>query len=341
MILAGDIGGTKTHLALFRKKNGGLALVRGKILPSREYVGLEAVIRKFLPKKMTALHGACFGVPGPVREGRCETTNLPWTIEADAIAKTFGIPTVYLLNDLEAAAYGSLILTEKDFHTLNAGRPQPRGNRAVIAAGTGLGEAVLFWDGDGYRASASEGGHTDFGPLNPIQIELLEYLSKRFPHVSYERIVSGPGLLNIHQFMKETGRAEEPDRLRKRMAVEDPAVVISEAAQTGRSMICVETVALFVSIYGAEAGNLALKALATGGVFLAGGIAPRMIPKLSDGAFMKAFVDKGRYASLLRSIPVRIILNETVGLLGAARYGLDHLTTKHRTGTRRKAGGPA
>jgi glucokinase len=325
MILAGDIGGTKTHLALFRKTTAGLVLVRGKIFPSREYAGLEAMIRKFLPTKKPPIDCASFGVAGPVRAGRCETTNLSWTIEADSIAKTFKIPTVYLLNDLEAAAYGSLFLTEKDFHTLNAGRPQPHGNRAVIAAGTGLGEAVLYWDGSGYRASASEGGHTDFGPRHPIQIELLEYLSKRFPHVSYERIVSGPGLLNIYQFMKETGRAEEPGWLSKKMAIQDSAAVITEVALSGRSKLCVETVELFVSIYGAEAGNLALKALATGGVFLGGGIAPRMIPKLSDGAFMKAFVDKGRYAALLRSIPVRIILNETVGLLGAARHAFDAL----------------
>jgi glucokinase len=328
MILAGDIGGTKTHLGLFRKTNRGLDRVRGKIFSSRDYAGLESVIRKFLPTKKTAIACASFGVAGPVREGRCETTNLPWTIEADSIAKTFKISNVFLLNDLEAAAYGSLLLTEKDFHTLNAGRPQSSGNRAVIAAGTGLGEAMLFWDGGGYRAAASEGGHTDFGPRTPIEIELLEYLSKRFPHVSYERIVSGPGLLNIYQFMIETGRAEEPERLRKRMAVEDPAAVITEAALSGRSEVCSKTVELFVSIYGAEAGNLALKALATGGVYLGGGIAPRMISKLSDGAFMKAFVDKGRYAALLRSIPVRIILNETVGLLGAARYAFDRRAGK-------------
>jgi glucokinase len=325
MILAGDIGGTKTHLALFRKTNRGLDRVRGKIFPSREYAGLEEVIRKFLPTKKTAIDCASFGVAGPVREGRCETTNLPWTIEADSIAKTFKIPNVYLLNDLEAAAYGSLILTEKDFYRLNAGRPQPHGNRAVIAAGTGLGEAVLFWDGGGYRASASEGGHTDFGPRNPIEIELLEYLLKRFPHISYERIVSGPGLMNIYQFMKETGRAEEPGWLSEKMAVGDPSAEITEAALSGRSKLCVETVDLFVSIYAAEAGNLALKAMATGGIFLGGGIAPRMIPKLSDGSFMKAFIDKGRYAALLRCIPVRIILNETVGLLGAARYAIDAL----------------
>jgi glucokinase len=314
-----------------------LARVRGKIFPSREYAGLEAVIRKFLPTKKPPIDCASFGVAGPVREGRCETTNLPWTIEADSIAKTFNIPNVYLLNDLEAAAYGSLILTEKDFHTLNAGRPQSRGNRAVIAAGTGLGEAMLFWDGGGFRASASEGGHTDFGPRGSIEIELLEYLSKRFPHVSYERIVSGPGLLNIYQFMKETGRAEEPERLRKRMAAEDPAAVITDAALSGRSKICVETVELFVSIYGAEAGNLALKAMATGGVFLGGGIAPRIIPKLSDGAFMKAFVDKGRYAALLRSIPVRIVLNVTVGVLGAARYAIDALWPNQKNKRRLKA----
>ncbi|MBI3597771.1 MAG: glucokinase [Nitrospirae bacterium] len=335
MILAGDIGGTKTHLALFRKMNGGLARVRGKIFPSREYAGLEAVIRKFLPTRKTAIDCACFGVAGPVLDGRCETTNLPWTIDAEPIAKTFGIPGVFLLNDLEATAYGSLFLTDEDFHTLNPGRPQPHGNRAVIAAGTGLGEAVLFWDGGGYRASASEGGHTDFGPRGPIEIQLLEYLLKRFPHVSYERIVSGPGLLNIYQFMKDTGRVEEPEWLPGKMAVEDPAAVITEAALAGWSEICVKTVDLFVSIYGAEAGNLALKSLATGGVSLGGGIAPRIITKLLDGQFMKAFADKGRYASLLSPIPVRIILNETVGLLGAAWYAFNAFLPNRKTKRRR------
>jgi glucokinase len=325
MILAGDIGGTKTHLALFRKTNGKVSRVRGEIFPSRDYDGLEAVIRKFLPAKRAAIDGACFGVAGPVARGRVQTTNLPWIVEADFIRRKFRIPIVRLMNDLEAMAYGTLGLRTHEFRVLNPGKADRKGNRAVIAAGTGLGEAVLFRNGEGHRASASEGGHTDFGPRNPTEIALLEYLLKRFPHVSYERIVSGPGLLNIFQFMKDTGRAKVPGWLSKKMAAGDPSAAITEAARTGRSEICVKTLDLFVSIYGAEAGNLALKALATGGVYLGGGIVPHIIPKLSDGTFMKAFVDKGRYASLLRSIPVRIILNETVGLLGAARHAFDAL----------------
>jgi glucokinase len=328
MILAGDIGGTNTHLALFRKTNGRLTRVRGKIFPSREYDGLEAVIRTFLQTKTLAIDGACFGVAGPVARGRVQTTNLPWIVEADLLRRNFRIPVVRLLNDLEAMAYGTLGLRAREFRVLNPGKADRNGNRAVIAAGTGLGEAVLFRNGGGYRASASEGGHTDFGPRNPTEIALLEYLLKRFKHVSYERLVSGPGLRNIFQFLEDTGRAKVPGWLTEKMASGDPSAVITETARTGRSEICVKTVELFVSVYGAEAGNLALKALATGGVLLGGGIAPRMIPNLLDGTFMKAFVDKGRYAALLRSIPVRIILNETVGLLGAARHIFDALRTR-------------
>lgn len=330
MILAGDIGGTKTHLSLFQRKGGAPVQIRGDIFPSRSFAGLEAVIHKFLPPKMTALDCACFGVAGPVLEGRSKTTNLPWTIDADSIAKTFGIPTVFLLNDLEATAYGTLFLKAGELRNLNPGRTQRHGHRAVIAAGTGLGEAVLYWDGTRYHASASEGGHTDFGPRGPIEFELLEYLSKRYPHVSYERILSGPGLVNIYQFMKDTGRAKEPGWLSEKMSVRDPAAVITEAALSDRSKICVKSLDLFVSIYGAEAGNLALKALATGGIYIGGGIAPRIIRKLSAGPFMKAFVDKGRYAGLLSKIPVRIILNPTAALLGAAQYAFNALTPSRK-----------
>jgi glucokinase len=328
MILAGDIGGTKTLLGLFRAEKDRPIPVREASFRSPDYPGLEGVIREFLGEETAPVRAASFGIAGPVFGGCSKTTNLPWTVDANQIKREFKIPSVALLNDLEATAYGALHLSDSDFHLLNEGQAVPGGNRAVIAAGTGLGEALLFWDGSRYRPSASEGGHADFAPRGPFEIELLEYLSKRIPHVSYERIVSGPGLLNIFQFMKDTGRAEAPDWLTEKMAVEDPAAVITDAALSGRSEICMHTVDRFVSIYGAEAGNLALKALATGGVYLGGGIAARIVKKLTDGSFMKAFTDKGRYAELLQRIPVRVILNQKAALLGAAHCGLDHLPSE-------------
>jgi len=323
MILAGDIGGTKTLLGLFRAEKDRPIPVREASFRSPNYPGLESVIREFLGDETASVRTAGFGIAGPVFGGRSKTTNLPWTVDAERIRNQFKIPSVFLLNDLEATAYGTLHLSDTDFHLINEGQPVPGGNRAVIAAGTGLGEAILFWNGLRYRPSASEGGHTDFAPRNSTETELREYLAKRSGHVSYERIVSGPGLVNIFQFMRETGRAEVPGWLSEKMAVEDPAAMITEAALSGRSEICVQTIDLFVSVYGAEAGNLALKALATGGVYLGGGITTKVLKKLSDGAFLKAFTDKGRYAEMLGRIPVRIILNQKTGLLGAAWYAFD------------------
>ncbi|MBI3610232.1 MAG: glucokinase [Nitrospirae bacterium] len=327
MILAGDIGGTKTLLALFRGQGEGPISVRRQIFLSRTYSGLEEILQEWLPGQPPSIRIACFGVAGPVIQGRTETTNLPWVVDADRIRQRFGIPSVVLLNDLEATAYGVLGLSEKEFRVLNPGRPVSQGNRAVIAAGTGLGEAVLFWDGAEYRAMASEGGHADFAPRNPIEIRLLEYLLKPFGRVSYERVLSGPGLLNIYRFLKETGYGKEPERLAARFEKEDPGTVITEEALAETAPLCVKTLDLFISLYGAEAGNLALKVFATGGVYIGGGIAPKIVRKLVEGAFMKAFVDKGRYSSLMDRIPVRIILNEETGLLGAARFGLRRLTS--------------
>lgn len=326
MILAGDIGGTKTRLALFRIKGRRFIPVREEVFSSRNYAGLEEVIKKFVREESGSIRCACFGVAGPVVRGRVRTTNLPWIVEAGLIRRKFRIPTVLLMNDLEAMAYGTRGLRAHDLRTLNPGRPGLSGNRAVIAAGTGLGEAILYWDGAVYRASASEGGHTDFGPRSPIEMKLLEYLSNRFDHVSYERVVSGPGLLHIYQFLRDRRSSREPSWLAQRLEQEDSATVITETASEGSHPLCVRALDLFVSLYGAEAGNLALKSLATGGVYLGGGIAPKIIKKLLDGTFMKAFTDKGRYASMLRRIPVWVILNEKTGLLGAAQYGLDHLT---------------
>lgn len=322
MILAGDIGGTKTHLALFRVEREQLIQVRQEIFPSKAYAGLEEVIQKFLLKSEGSIESACFGVAGPVIKGRCETTNLPWVVDAEQIGKQFGIPSVVLLNDLEATAYGALGLTEKEYCIINQGQTDLQGNRVVIAAGTGLGEAILFWDGLGFRASASEGGHTDFAPRNPIEINLLEYLLKSFDRVSYERVLSGQGLFSIYRFLRDTGYGEEPPWLSVRLAGEDPAAVISEAALARKADLCVRTLEMFVSIYGAEAGNLALKSMATGGVYIGGGIAPKILNKLLDGTFMKGFLDKGRYVSFMSRIPIWVILNEKTALLGAAKFSL-------------------
>lgn len=322
-ILAGDIGGTKTRLALFEADDEKrLKPVDEKIFTSRDYAGLEKILQEWLSGRSRSIRVACFGVAGPVVNGRCETTNLAWIVDADQISQQFGVASVVLLNDLEATAYGTSYLSEKELCTLNPGQSQPHGNRCVIAAGTGLGEAILFWDGSRYRASASEGGHADFAPRNSTEMRLLEYLLRHYPRVSYERVLSGPGLFNIYRFMKDTAPGEEPPWLSQRLTTEDPGAVISEVALAGKSDLCVKALDLFVSVYGAAAGNLALTAMTTGGVYIGGGIGPKILEKLFDGAFMKAFLDKGRFASFMDRIPVRVILNEKAALLGAARFGL-------------------
>ena len=319
-ILAGDIGGTKTVLGLFRSKGKELAKIREEIFPSREYAGLDKIIRKFLPVRDPSIQSACFGVAGPVFENACKTTNLPWIVDAKDMSLEFGIASVVLLNDLEATAYGSLHLSEKEYCILNPGQVRPQGNRCIIAAGTGLGEAVLFWDGFKFRPSATEGGHTDFAPRNSIEMNLLQYLMNRFPRVSNERVLSGPGILNIYQFLKDANPGEEPSWLSEQFGKEDPSALISRLALEKKSELCVKTLDLFVTLYGAEAGNLALKVMATGGVYIGGGIGDKILTKLLDGAFMKAFNDKGRFASFMNRIPVRVILNEKTALLGAAHY---------------------
>lgn len=330
-VLAGDIGGTKTILALFTGEKEGMRLIREAVYPSPLYRDLEAVLKEFLQGNEIPPRRACFGVAGPVLQGRSETTNLPWIVDAGEISRLFAIPSVALLNDLEATAYGVLALTEEDCFILNKGKPEAspsetgaRGNKAVISAGTGLGEVILFWNGSAYQPSASEGGHSDFAPRAPLQVALLEFLWREYPSVSYERILSGPGLFNIYRFLMESGHGEEPSWLAERLAGEDPAAVISEVALRGVDDLCVKALDFFVSVYGAEAGNLALKALATGGIYLGGGIAPKILEKLRDGTFMRAFVDKGRFCDLMRWTPVRVILNEKVPLLGAAHYARLH-----------------
>jgi len=320
VILAGDIGGTKTIVALFEDAGGGLRVLREETFPSRSHEGLAEILEAFRAREpLPPLRGACFGVAGPVFDGRCEATNLPWVIDAKALRGTLGLERVAVINDLVATAYGILDLKPDEVVVLNEGRPHPEGNKALIAAGTGLGEAILFWDGTRYRPVASEGGHADFAPRNVLEIELLRYLLKKHHRVSYERVLSGPGILNIYSFLKEAGHGEEAVWLRERFHGQDPSVVITDAAMRGESDLCVKTLGLFVSLYGAEAGNLALKALATGGVYVGGGIAPKILDRLMDGTFMTAFTDKGRLSPLVTDMTVRVVLNPQTALRGAAR----------------------
>jgi glucokinase len=321
-ILVGDIGGTNTRLAIVEIVKGHFTFLAEETFASREEPSLESALRKFLSNPIHPVTRASLGVAGPVRHGRCEATNLPWVIDSHEIARELSLPQVGLINDWEAGAYGIAALETKDFEVLNQGAGDAEGNRAVISAGTGLGQVGLFWDGGEYRPFASEGGHADFAPRNHVEMDLLDYLLKRHARVSAERVISGPGLFNIYQFLKDTNRAEEPIWLVDQIREKDPPVVITENALAGKSSLCTQALDLFISLYGAEAGNLALKIMATGGVYLGGGIAPKIIAKLRDPVFMNAFTAKGRLRPLLQAIPVRVILNPKVALLGAARHAM-------------------
>ena len=322
MILAADVGGTKTVVALLATAGRKLRISAQERLKSADFPSLERLLRKFLAKHNARIEAAGFGVAGPVSAGRCVATNLPWVVNSASLRRALPVKRVALLNDLEAMAYGIEALPASSFAVLNPGCPQSKGNRAVLAAGTGLGEAALVWEGVGYRAVASEGGHADFAPRNELEVELWRDLRARFGHVSYERVLSGPGKVAIYEFLKRTGRGNESSAVTKQLTLRDPSPRISELALLGRSARCVQALNLFMSIYGAEAGNVALKFLATGGIYLGGGIAPSILPLLKRGAFMKAFTDKGRFSAFLSRVPVRVILEERAALLGAAHYVL-------------------
>ena len=320
MILAGDIGGTKTRLALFAPGPGRSDPVSERTYSSQEYPGLEVIAREFVRATGAAIESACFGVAGPVKEGRSSTTNLAWVVDARNLARDLRLPRVALLNDLEASAFGLEALRTDEVVVLQEGIPGAAGNQALIAAGTGLGEAALYWDGRRHRVFATEGGHAGFAPADETQIELLRYLVRRFEPVSWERVLSGPGLVNIYAFLRDSGRGEEPSWLADEISAGEPAAVISAAALSGRSALCSEALDLFVALYGAESGNLALKIMATGGVFIGGGIAPKILARLRGPGFVRAFVAKGRMRPLLEAMPARVILNDRLALLGAARY---------------------
>ena len=319
MILAGDVGGTKTTLALFEPRPQGSVMVRDATMPSHEFASLEAAIAHFLgdgPRPSIA--AACVGIAGPVVDGRAATTNLPWVIDERRLATDIPTARARLINDLEATAHGVSALGEGELVELQPGVARD-GNLAVIAAGTGLGEAIVVGDPDRGMVVATEGGHADFGPRSELEDDLLRYLRKDFGRVSYERVLSGPGLVNVYRFLRDTGVAKESPATAAQMRERDPAAVVSELGTQHADRLCEMAVHVFVSVYGAEAGNLALKALAVRGVVVAGGIAPHLMPALADGTFVAAFRDKGRLSSLMEAIPIHVALNPKTALLGAAR----------------------
>lgn len=319
MILAGDIGGTNTRLALFEGTPDHLKPLEIEVFPSPQFSGPAEIVRKYLAKHNQMVQAAAFGLPGAVVDGRVQTTNLPWVVDSRHLAAELGLETVELINDLFANAHGIALLQESDFVVLNPGTPSPTGSGALISAGTGLGEAGLLADAGGFRPFPSEGGHTDFAPTNELQIELLRYLLGRFEHVSYERVLSGPGLHNIYQFLRDVKCAEEPAWLADQVTHGDPSAGIAKSALAGTAAIAVQALDIFISIYGAEAGNLTLKVVATGGTFVGGGIAPKILPKLTDGTFLRAFCAKGRFRELLSHVPLRVITNDKTALFGAGR----------------------
>ena len=318
-VLAGDIGGTNSRLALYAVAGSeALTPIRSATFPSRDHGGLEEVIARFLGEAAAPVAAASFGIAGPVVDDAVITTNLPWHIRGASLRERLGTPHVRLLNDLEATAYGALVLPADQLLALNPGVART-GNRAVIAAGTGLGQALLFWDGARHVPVATEGGHTDFAPRDEVEHELLRYLERQYDgHVSYERTVSGHGLANIFRFLDDHCRMPVSPETRRRFEHEDPAAVIGQLGVSGACGTAVAAVDRFVSIYGAQAGNLALTVMATGGVYIGGGIVNKLLPAMTSGGFVKAFKAKGRYERLMAEIPVWIIRDPDAGLHGAA-----------------------
>jgi glucokinase len=323
MILAGEIGATRTRLAAFETEGNKLQKVVEKIYMSQEERSLPELITQFLTTEGIPVHDACFGVAGPVRGGRSKISNLSWVLDARELATLLKLKSVGLMNDLEAFAYGIDALESKDFVTLSTGSQDAEGNRAVISARTGLGIAGLFWDGHRHHPFACEGGHSSFAPNNDLEIELLQYLHKKYERVSCERILSGPGIKNIYDFLRDTRKSEEPDWLREQLSQSpDAPALISQFALENKAAICEQTLAIFVSIYGSQTGDCALNYMSTGGIFIGGSIAAKIVPKMKDPTFLRSFRDKGRMEPLLKDVPVKIVLNDDSGILGAALYTL-------------------
>jgi glucokinase len=323
MILAGEMGATHARLAAFETEGNRLQRVVEKIYMSQQHDGLAGILAHFIKTEGIPVHSACLGVAGPVRGGRSKISNLPWVIDAREVAKQLRLNSVGLLNDLEAYAYGIDGLDSADFISLSEGSEDAEGNRAVISAKTGLGMAGLYWDGFRHHPFACEGGHADFAPRNDLQMELLAYLQKKYGRISCERILSGPGIKNIYDFLRDTNKAEEPEWLRTEMAAApDPPALISQTALEGKAAICDQALTIFVSVFGAETGNCALHYMTTGGIFIGGSIAAKIVPKMKDPVFLESFLDKGRMEAILKDMPVKIVANDDCGLIGAAQYTL-------------------
>ena len=323
LVLAGDIGGTKTNLGLFIK---GKKRPRPKVFESyssREAPDLEDIVKRFLERYKTSIDGACFGIAGPVVNGRCKTTNLPWIVSEARIKKRFKWEHVRLINDLTATATAIPLLSGRELYALNRVKVKKGQNLGLIAPGTGLGQTLLVFQNGTYSPISSEGGHADFSPNSENEIRLWRYLHKRFGHVSIERVLSGPGLLNIYSWLKDSGRFREPAWLKQKINEMDPPRAITESAMNERHPLCAETLNMFVSVLGSVCGNLALTGMTTGGVYLGGGIPPKILPVLKKGIFMKAFTNKGRFSGFLEKIPVWVILNDKAALLGAAFYAFE------------------
>ena len=337
MILAGDIGATRTRLAAFQTEGSKLELVVEKTFKSQEHGGLREIISTFVKAEGIPVHNACFGVAGPVRGGKSKISNLPWTIDSRELAAQLKLDSVGLINDLEAYAYGIDALESKDFVTLSEGLGEDaEGNRVVISARTGLGVAGLYWDGFRHHPFPCEGGHADFAPKNDLEAELAQYLRNKYDHVSCERILSGPGIKNIYDFLRDTRKAEEPAWLQKQISeADDSPALISQLALEKKAAICDQALNIFVGVYGSETGNCALNFLATGGVFVGGSIAAKIVPRMKDPIFMNSLLDKGRMRSLLADMPVKIVLNDSCGITGAARYTL--IQKAFRSATRMSA----
>src|ERR1700757_508225 len=323
MILAGEIGATRTRLAAFDSDGNTLNKVVEKIYMSQQETGLPRIILNFVETEGSPVHSACFGVAGPVRGGRSKISNLSWTIDSAELATMLKLKSVGLINDLEAFAYGIDGLESKDFVTLSAGSEDAIGNRAVISARTGLGVAGLYWDGFRHHPFACEGGHSSFSSSNEMEIELLQYLHKKYGRVSCERVLSGPGIKNIYDFLRDTKKAEEPDWLKEQLATShDAPALISQLALENKAALCEQGLSIFVGIYGSQTGDCALNFMSTGGIFIGGSIAAKIVPRMKDPSFMQSFLDKGRMRGLLQDMPVKIVLNDDSGILGAARYTL-------------------
>ncbi len=322
-ILAGDIGGTKSNLALVRGSSKTPEIMFVRTYQNREFTSLAEVVHRFLAVTGLSVTRACFGVAGAVMAGESVLPNLGWCLSEQALARDLGLQSVRLVNDLEATALGIATLSPEQVYILNHGQSRPGGNRALIAAGTGLGMALMLPEGPGWRIAASEGGHVDFAPRDEEQIELLRVLKRRYGHVSCERVVSGPGLVNIYRSLRDEANLEEPDWLADRLKrSDDAAAVIAQVGLANEAAIAINTLDLFLSAYGAVAGNLALTAFSTDGLYIGGGIAPKLLDRFPHSGFMSAFTGKGRFAELLAEIPVYIILEPMTALRGAGSQAL-------------------